>query len=45
MMIKKYGGKVIITGDCHNKDYIDCGYDIAYELAKKCGLEIVSNPF
>jgi len=44
-MIKKYGGEVIITSDCHNKDYIDCGYDKAFELAKKCGFTKINNLF
>ena len=44
-MIKKYGGKVIITLDCHNKDYIDCGYDKALELVTRCGFEKITNLF
>lgn len=38
-MIKKHGGRLIVTSDCHNKDYIDCGFDKAYELLHKYGFE------
>lgn len=38
-MIKKHSGRVIVTSDCHNKDYLDCGFDTAYELLHKCGFE------
>ena len=44
-MIKKHKGKIIITSDCHNKDFIDCGFDIAYKLALKCGFKELYNPF
>ncbi len=36
-MIKKYGGKIIITSDCHNKDFLDYGFNEARELAIKAG--------
>ena len=38
-MIKKYGGKVIINSDCHSVQGIDCAFDMAEELAFKCGFE------
>lgn len=36
-MIKNYGGKIIFTSDCHNKDYLDCYFNEAELLAKKVG--------
>lgn len=29
--------RVIITSDCHNSDYLDCGFDDALALARHCG--------
>ena len=29
--------KLIITSDCHNKDYLDCGFDTSVELIKAHG--------
>lgn len=37
MMIKKYGGKITVNSDCHSADSIDCAFDKAYALAKRCG--------
>ena len=31
------GARVIITSDCHNYDYLDCGFADAVALAKACG--------
>lgn len=36
-MIKKYGGKIAISADCHNVDGVGYGFDTAENLAKKCG--------
>ena len=36
-VIRKAGGKIMINSDCHNKDFLDCGFDLAVELAKDCG--------
>ncbi len=36
-LIKLYGGKIVISSDCHNKDYLDCKFDKAAELATRCG--------
>ncbi len=36
-MIKNYGGKIIFSSDCHNKDYLNCYFDEAEKLAKKVG--------
>lgn len=36
-MIKLYGGKIVISSDCHNKDFLDCAFDKAVNLAINCG--------
>lgn len=36
-MLKNYGGKIIFTSDCHNKEYLDCYFSEAEKLAKKVG--------
>ena len=35
--IKRQGGKIIITSDCHNKDYLDFLFPESVALAKECG--------
>ncbi len=35
--IKRKGGKIMINADCHNKDYLDCSFKMAEELALECG--------
>ncbi len=40
-IIKKYGGKITINSDCHHKDDIDSGYEMAFKLAKECGFDKV----
>ena len=35
--IKEKGGKIVISSDCHNKDYLDCGFDIAEDMARHIG--------
>lgn len=35
--IYEQGGKICINSDCHNKDFLDCGYDVAYRLAREAG--------
>lgn len=35
--MKKMGFGAVITSDCHNKDVLDCGFEDAVELLKKCG--------
>ncbi len=35
--IFKKGGKIIFTSDCHNKDYLEFGYDLAQKIAKEAG--------
>lgn len=36
-MIKNYGGKIIFTSDCHNKEFLDCYFAEAELLAEKAG--------
>lgn len=36
-LIKKHGGKIAFSSDCHNKDYLDFGFDKAVELALSVG--------
>lgn len=35
--INELGGKIVITGDCHNKDFLGKNYEIAVDLARECG--------
>lgn len=35
--IFKKGGKIIFTSDCHDKNYLDYGFDEAQKLAKEAG--------
>lgn len=41
-LIRTYGGDVIINSDCHDKRYLDYGFDEALRLAKECGFERVA---
>lgn len=36
-IILRQGGKVMINSDCHNKDYLDYGFEDAVKLAKEVG--------
>ncbi len=36
-IIKENGGKIIFSSDCHDKDYLDFGFDKAVDLAKNIG--------
>ena len=36
-MINQAGGKIIFNSDCHNKEFLDCGFDKAVEIAKSAG--------
>lgn len=36
-MIYNLGGKIMINTDCHNKDFLDCGLDLAEKLARRVG--------
>lgn len=38
-LIRKLGGSIVINSDCHNKDFLDCGFDLAVSLAKDCGFD------
>lgn len=33
------GARIIITSDCHNSDYLNCGFEDAARLAVACGFE------
>ena len=35
--LKRLGFGAIISSDCHDKDYLDCGFLEALELLKECG--------
>lgn len=37
--IAQCGGRIIFTSDCHNSDYLDCGFAGAAELARACGFK------
>ncbi len=41
-LIRTYGGDIIINSDCHDKRYLDYGFDDALSLAKECGFERVA---
>ena len=36
---KKQGYGAVITSDCHNKDFLDCGYDLAKEMLLEAGFK------
>lgn len=38
-MIYTHGGKITFSSDCHNKDYLDCSFKEAEELAKNIGFK------
>ncbi len=38
-MIRDEGGKIIINSDCHQKEYLNCGFEQAEALAQKCGFD------
>ena len=35
--MKRLGFKAVITSDCHDKNYLDCGFDLAKQLLMDCG--------
>ena len=39
--IRRLGGQITISSDCHDNRYIDCGFDDALELARSCGFREV----
>ena len=41
--IKKCGGRFIITSDCHYKERLTIGFDIAEELLASCGFRLNPN--
>ena len=38
-MIKDGGGRIAISSDCHNKDFLDCGFGLCEEIAKSVGFD------
>ena len=36
-VIRESGGKITYSSDCHRADFIDCAFEDAVALAKKCG--------
>ncbi len=41
-LIQELGGEVIITGDCHDADFLAKGFDQALELVRSCGFSRVA---
>lgn len=35
--LKRLGFGAVISSDCHNSAFLDCGYDLSAELLKECG--------
>lgn len=40
LMIKKHGGKVILSSDCHDKNYLGFAFNKAEKLARECGFKL-----
>ncbi len=38
-MIHDGGARILINSDCHRKEYLNCAYDEAVALARKCGFD------
>lgn len=36
-MIKNSGGEIMFSSDCHDKEYLDFGFDVAQKIAKEAG--------
>ena len=36
-MIRKHGGEIMLSSDCHDKNYLDFAFDKAEDLARKTG--------
>lgn len=41
--IKKKGARVVITSDCHRREFLDYGYDFACEILTKLGFKELFN--
>lgn len=37
--VREAGGRIILTSDCHNKDFLDCHFAEAAALARACGFK------
>jgi len=35
--LKEMGGRIIITSDCHNAEWLDCGFELSADIARECG--------
>jgi len=35
--LREMGGRIIITSDCHDADWLDCGFEQSVDIAKECG--------
>ena len=35
--LRERGGRIILTSDCHNSDYLDCAFAESAQLARACG--------
>jgi len=35
--VRECGGRIILTSDCHNSDFLDCHFAEAADLARACG--------
>ena len=35
--LREMGGRIIITSDCHNADWLDCGFEQSVEISRECG--------
>ena len=35
--VAECGGRILLTSDCHNRDFLDCGFAEAAGLARACG--------
>ena len=37
--VKEAGGRVMLSSDCHNADFLTCGFEDAAALLKRCGFK------
>ncbi len=37
--IAKLGGKITVSSDCHNKEFLDCCFDECEAVARECGFD------
>lgn len=41
-LIKAKGGRVMLSSDCHDKNFLTCGFEEALSLLRECGFEEIS---